>query len=86
LRALGPDLSVTGEADVTVVEVAAIDVNKILQVNLHNSKTASAALLLCLTEGGADLVLVGLSWTTPLATVPIDRSPFWLVILVILQA
>jgi len=29
---------------------------------------------------------VWLSWRTPLETVPIDRSPFWLVILVILQA
>jgi len=31
---------------------------RLLQINLHNSKAASAALLLRLTEGGADLVLV----------------------------
>jgi len=29
-----------------------------LQINQHHSKAASAALLLRLTEGGADLVLV----------------------------
>jgi len=33
-----------------------------LQINLHHSKAASAALLLRLTEGGADLVLVQEPW------------------------
>jgi len=39
-----------------------------------------------LRSGTSPFETVGLSWTTPLETVPIDRSPFWLVILVILQA
>jgi len=37
-------------------------------------------------SGTSRVETVGLSWTTPLETVPIDRSPFWLVILGILQA
>jgi len=37
-------------------------------------------------SGTSRIETVGLSWTTPLETVPIDRSPFWLVILGILQA
>jgi len=32
-------------------------------------------------SGTSQVETVGLSWTTPLETVPIDRSPFWLVIL-----
>jgi len=35
---------------------------RLLQINLHHSKAASAALLLRLTEGGADLVLVQEPW------------------------
>jgi len=35
---------------------------KLLQINLHHSKAASVALLLRLTEGGADLVLVKEPW------------------------
>jgi len=31
---------------------------RLLQLNLHHNKAASAALLLCLTEGGADLFFV----------------------------
>jgi len=31
---------------------------RLLQINLHHSKAASAALVLRLTKGGADLVLV----------------------------
>jgi len=67
MRALGPaiedvDLSDTEEANVTVVEVAVVNVNKTSQINLHHSKSASAALLLRLTEGGAHLVLVQEPW------------------------
>jgi len=32
-------------------------------------------------SGTSRVETVGPSWTTPLETVPIDRSPFWLVIL-----
>jgi len=35
---------------------------RLLQINLHHSKAASAALLLRLTEGGADIVLVQEPW------------------------
>jgi len=35
---------------------------RLLQINLHHRKAASAALLLRLTEDGADLVLVQESW------------------------
>jgi len=35
---------------------------RLLQISLHHSKAASAALLLRLTEGGADLVLVQEPW------------------------
>jgi len=35
---------------------------RLLQINLHHSKAASIALLLRLTEGGADLVLVQEPW------------------------
>jgi len=35
---------------------------RLLQIKLHHSKAASAALLLRLTEGGADLVLVQKPW------------------------
>jgi len=35
---------------------------RLLQIHLHHSKAASAALLLRLTEGGADLVLVQEPW------------------------
>jgi len=67
MRALEPaiedvDLSDIEEADVTVVVVEAVDVIKTLKINLHHSKAASAALLLRLTEGGADLVLVQEPW------------------------
>jgi len=38
-------------------------------------------------RGSTSLVeTVGFSWTTPLETVPIDRSPFWLVILGLLYS
>jgi len=58
--------------------------------------TISCALLLAVLAAWLDvpwlLVLgvraytVWLSWTTPIETVPIDRSPFWLAVLVILKA
>jgi len=35
---------------------------RLLQINLHHSKAVSAALLLHLTEGGTDLVLVLEPW------------------------
>jgi len=35
---------------------------RLLQINLHHNKAASAALLLRLTEGGADLVLIQKRW------------------------
>jgi len=35
---------------------------RLLQVNLHHSKAASAALLLRLADGGADLVLIKEPW------------------------
>jgi len=35
---------------------------RLLQINLHHSKAASAALLLRLTEGGAELVLIQDPW------------------------
>jgi len=35
---------------------------RLLQINLHHSKVASAALLLSLTKGGAELVMVQESW------------------------
>jgi len=67
MRALGPPiedvhLSGTEVADVTVVEVAAVDVTKTSTNNLHHSKAASAARLLRLTEAGVDLVLVQEPW------------------------
>jgi len=37
-------------------------------------------------SGTSRVETLGLSWTTPLETVPIDRFPFWLVILGIHQA
>jgi len=45
-----------------VVEVAVVDVIRLLQINIHHCKAESAALLLSLTDGGADLVLVQEPW------------------------
>jgi len=53
---------------------------RLLQINLHHSKAASAALLLRLTEGRADLVLVQEAWVVGGKVAGLETKEYMLVL------